>query len=331
MKFHRLTLAMTLTAATTALTVTACPAAAQENPASYPSKPIQLIVPYGPGGGPDVLARLLTQGISEKVKQPVLVLNRPGATGLVGMQAMAKSAADGYTLGYISAATLIAQVISAKPIVNLSAETAMITAPFTQYTVLLVQPTDSVRNVKDMIQVLKSHPGRANFSSGGEGTPAHLAGELFQRLAGLNATHVPYKQLTDALIDVMRGEVQYIFSIGGSAVPLVNSGKLRALAVAAPQRLAVLPDVPTLHEATGFDVDVSTWNALIAPAATPVPILQKMHRTVYEITADPKHRKGFEALGVEIVDIPYDKTRELMRSETARWGKFVKDANIRRE
>lgn len=327
MKFRRLYLALTLTAAS----AIACSAAAQENPASYPSRPIQLIVPYGPGGGPDVLARLLVQGISERVRQPVLVLNRPGATGLVGTQAMAKSAADGYTLAYISAATLIAQVMSAKPIVNLAADAAMIAAPFSQYTVLLAQPVDSVRNVKDLVQHLKARPGRANFSSGGDGTPAHLAGELFQRALDLRATHVPYKQLTDALLDVMRGEVQYIFSIGGSAVPLVNTGKLRALAVAAPQRLAVFPDVPTLREAIGVDIDVNSWNALIAPAATPVAILQRLHRVVYDVTADPRHRKGFEALGVEIVDISYDKTSELMRSETARWGKFVKEANIRQE
>lgn len=306
-----------------------CPAAAQDNAASYPSKPIQLIVPYGPGGSPDVLARLLAGGMSDRLKQPMIILNRPGATGLVGSQALAKSAGDGYTLGYISAATLIAQVMSAKPVVNLSGETAIVAAPFTQYTVLLVQPTDGLRSVKDLVQLLKSRSGKANFSSGGEGTPAHLAGELFQRTLGLNVMHVPYKQLTDALLDVMRGEVQYIFSIGGSAVPLVNSGKLRALAVAAPKRLDVLPDVPTIKEAAGVDLDVSTWNALIAPIATPAPILQKLHRTVYEVTADPKSRKAFEALGVEIVDLAYDKTSQLLPSETARWSKFVKDANIR--
>lgn len=306
-------------------------AAAQDSAAAYPSKPIQLIVPYGPGGSPDVLARLLAGGMSDRLKQPLVILNRPGATGLVGSQTLAKSAGDGYTLGYISAATLIAQLMSAKPIVNLSAETAMVAAPFTQYTVLLVQPVDSLRSVKDLVQLLKSRSGKANFSSGGEGTPAHLAGELFQRTLGLNVTHVPYKQLTDALLDVMRGEVQYIFSIGGSAVPLVNSGKLRALAVAAPKRLAVLPDVPTIKEAAGVDLEVSTWNALIAPIATPVPILQKLHHTVYEVTADAKSRKAIEALGVEIVDLAYDKTSRLLPSETARWSKFVKDINIRRQ
>ena len=327
MTFHRLIPALMLAAGLQL----ASPAAAQENPANYPSKPIQLIVPYGPGGSPDVLARLLSQGLSDRLKQPMVVMNRPGATGLVGSQAMARSAADGYTLAYISAATLIAQVMSPKPVVNLGVEATIAAAPFTQYTVLLVQPSDSVRNVKDLIQYLKARPGKANFSSGGTGTPAHLAGELFQRTLGLGVTHVPYKQLTDALLDVMRGEVQYIFSIGGSAVPLVKSGKLRALAVAAPKRLAVLPDVPTMKEAAGIDIDVSTWNAVIAPAATPAPLLQKLHRVVYEVIADPKHRKGFEALGVEIVDIPYNKTSEMLRSETVRWASFVKEANIKQD
>jgi tripartite-type tricarboxylate transporter receptor subunit TctC len=260
--------------------------------------------------------------------QPVVVINRPGATGLAGTQTLARSSPDGYTLGYISMATLVAQMMMTRPPVDLPRETTVISAPFQQYTVLLTQPSESIRDARALIARLKTRGGSINFSSGGNGTPAHLAGELFRRAAGLDAQHIPYKQLTGALVDVMNGQVQFIFSIGGSAVPLVKSGKLTALAVAAPKRLDVLPEVPTLAESTGIELDFSSWNALIAPVGTPETVLRQLNKLVGEIVQDSEHRKAFIALGLDLMDSPYDQAANLLRSEGARWARFVRDTGI---
>jgi tripartite-type tricarboxylate transporter receptor subunit TctC len=243
--------------------------------------------------------------------QPVVVINRPGATGLAGTQTLARSSPDGYTLGYISMATLVAQMMMTRPPVDLPRETTVISAPFQQYTVLLTQPSESIRDARALIARLKTRGGSINFSSGGNGTPAHLAGELFRRAAGLDAQHIPYKQL-----------------IGGSAVPLVKSGKLTALAVAAPKRLDVLPEVPTLAESTGIELDFSSWNALIAPVGTPETVLRQLNKLVGEIVQDSEHRKAFIALGLDLMDSPYDQAANLLRSEGARWARFVRDTGI---
>jgi tripartite-type tricarboxylate transporter receptor subunit TctC len=314
-------------AAIAALGLATQPVQAQESAESYPSHPIRFIVPFGPGGGPDIIARRLALGLSDRAKQPVVVDNKPGATGLIGVQELARSAPDGYTIATINLGVLVAQLLSPGTQVNLVRDTSAVAMPFRQYTVLLVAPSLPAHNVKELVDYLKARPN-SFFGSGGNGTPAHLAGEIFRRSAGFNATHVPYKQLTTALSDVIRGDIQYIFSIGSSAVPMAQSGRLRALAVAAPKRLAVLPDVPTMAESGFADPDVNSWSGIVAPPGTPAPIVQKLNRLMREVVHDPVHGKAFEALGLEIADPTPEQFAALLRSESLRWARFVKEAHI---
>ena len=297
-------------------------------PDSYPSRTVRFILPYSPGGGPDVIARRLAQALAEKTRQSFVVDNKVGASGLIGTLELIKSAPDGHSLALINLATMVSQVLVAATPVNLVRDTAPVALLFRQYTVLVIAPGLPVRNPKEMIDLMKARPGMF-FGSGGNGTPAHLAAEIFRRQAAVDASHVPYKSIVTALTDVGRGEIHFAFGIGATAVPLVQSGRLRALAVAAPRRLDVLPDVPTLIEAGFPDPDVNSWTGIVLPAATPAPIVQKLNRLLREVVQDPVQRKAFEALGLEIADGPPDEFAQLLRAETTRWAKFVKEANIR--
>ncbi len=272
-----------------ALVFTGRPVSAQELADSYPSRPIHFIVPFGPGGGPDIIARRLALGLSEKAKQPVVIDNKPGATGLIGMQELARSkprrlhhlSDQSWRHGGPGALPRRAGQSGARHHRGGDAVSPVHGSGGGAFAAgAQCQGTGRIPE------------GAAELSlagSGGNGTPAHLAGEIFRRSAGFNATHVPYKQLTTALSDVIRGEIQYIFSIGSSAVPMAQSGRLRALAVAAPKRLAVLPDVPTMAESGFVDPDVNSWSGIIAPPGTPVPIVQKLNRLMREVVHDPAH------------------------------------------
>ena len=296
--------------------------------ASFPTRTIRLIVPFSPGGGPDVSARRLAEALSTRLGKQVIVDNRVGATGMIGMAELARAAPDGYTIVLVNLANAIAQAMQAKPPVELVRDTAPIALIGNQYTVLCVAPNAPVRTVAELSQRLKASPGKYTFGSGGNGTPAHLAGELFRRALGADARHIPYKSIATALTDVGRGEVSFIFSIGNSAIPLIRSGRLRALAVAAPQRIAALPDLPTMAEAGVAGVEVQSWTGLAAPAGTPPAIILQLNHALREVLAAADMRQFFENLGIEVADASAQEFGALVRAETVRWAAFVKQAGI---
>ena len=296
--------------------------------AGFPARPIRLIVPFSPGGGPDVSARRIAEALAARLGKQVIVDNRVGATGMIGMAELARAPADGYTVALINLANVIAQAMQAKPPVDLARDTTAIALLGHQYTVLCVAPNSPARTVVELVKMLKDAPGVHTFGSGGNGTPAHLAGELFRRAIGADARHIPYKAIPTALTDVGRGEVSFIFSIGNSAIPLVRSGRLRALAVAAPQRIAALPDLPTLAEAGVAGVDVQSWTGLAAPAGTPRPLIDALNRAVRDVLAQADIRQFFGNLGIELVDGSAEEFGALVRTEAVRWAAFVRQASI---
>lgn len=294
----------------------------------FPTRTIRLIVPFSPGGGPDVTARRIAEALTTHLGKQVIVDNKVGATGMIGMAELARAPADGYTIVLINLANAIAQALQAKPPVELTRDTVPIALIGNQYTVLCVAPNSPARTVTELTKLLKASPGAYTFASGGNGTPAHLAGELFRRAIGADARHIPYKSIAVALTDVGRGEVSFIFSIGNSAIPLVRSGRLRALAVAAPQRIAALPDLPTMVEAGVAGVEVQSWTGLAAPAGTPLPITLQLNRALRDVLAASDMRLFFENLGIEVADASTQEFGALLRAETVRWAAFVKQAGI---
>ncbi len=294
----------------------------------YPTRTIRLIVPFSPGGGPDVTARRVAEALSTRLGKPVVVDNKVGATGMIGMAELARAPADGYTIVLINLANAIAQAMQAKPPVDLVRDTAPVALIGSQYTVLCVAPDAPARTVADLVKLQKAAPGAYTFGSGGNGTPAHLAGELFRRAIGADARHIPYKSIATALTDVGRGEVGFIFSIGNSAIPLIRSGRLRALAVAAPQRIAALPDLPTMAEAGVAGVEVQSWTGLAAPTGTPPAIIEQLNRALREVLAAADMRLFFESLGIEVAAASAQAFGTLVRTETVRWAAFVKQAGI---
>ena len=295
---------------------------------AFPTRTIRLIVPFSPGGGPDVTARRIAEALTKRLGKQVIVDNKVGATGMIGMAELARAPADGYTIVLINLANAIAQAMQAKSPVELVRDTAPIALIGNQYTVLCVAPDSTARTVAELVKLLRASPGEHTFGSGGNGTPAHLAGELFQRAVGANARHIPYKAIATALTDVGRGEVSFIFGIGNSAIPLIRGGRLRALAVAAPQRIAALPDLPTMTEAGVAGVEVQSWTGLSAPAGTPPQIIEQLNRALREVLAAADMRLFFENLGIEVADASAQEFGALVRAETVRWAAFVKRAGI---
>ena len=295
---------------------------------AFPTRTIRLIVPFSPGGGPDVTARRVAEALTTRLGKQVIVDNRVGATGMIGMTELARAPADGYTIVLINLANAIAQAMQAKPPVELTRDTAPIALIGNQYTVLCVAPNSPARTVALLVKLLKASPGAYTFGSGGNGTPAHLAGELFRRAVGGDARHIPSKAIATALTDVGRGEVSFIFSIGNSAIPLIRSGRLRALAVAAPQRIAAMPDLPTMAEAGVAGVELQSWTGLAAPAGTPAPLIEQLNRALRDVVAAAEMRQFFENLGIEVADTSAQEFGALVRAETVRWAAFVKQAGI---
>ncbi|MBL8377619.1 MAG: tripartite tricarboxylate transporter substrate binding protein [Burkholderiales bacterium] len=294
----------------------------------YPAKPIRFIVPFSTGGGPDLSARRIADALGPRLGTSMVVENRVGATGMIGLAELARSPADGHVIALVNLANTIAQSMQAKPLADTVRDLAPVTLVGRQYTILCVAPNSPARDVAGLTRLLKDAPGQHTFASGGNGTPAHLAGELYRRAVGVDARHIPYKALPTALTDVGRGEISFIFSIGNSAIPLVRNGRLRALAIAAPQRVAALPDLPTLAEAGVPGVDVQSWTGIVAPAATPRAIVDTLNRALRDVMTQPEMRTAFENLGIEVVHNSPDEFGALLKSELQRWTAFVRQAGI---
>jgi tripartite-type tricarboxylate transporter receptor subunit TctC len=302
------------------------PATAQ----TFPDKPIRIIVPLPPGSPPDVLARLVAESVGRSWKQPVVVENRPGATGMIGMQALARSAPDGYTVGVLFLThTVLPELIGPLPY-NTATDLAPIANLVWLYNVLVVPADSPIQTVQDLVRQARSQPGALNYGSGGNGSPAHLVAESFCQAAGVKMTHVPFKGPAEAVAGLLGNQISAMFATVPAAASLARGGKLRALAVTSPQRLAALPNVPILAEAGVSGVELKEWEGLVAPAGTPKAILDKWNQELFQVLASSEARAKLADLGMSVV--PSNSSAEfgeLIRKELDHWGRFVRSTGLR--
>ena len=296
----------------------------------YPSKPIRMMVPFPAGGGSDTMGRVIGQRLGERLAQPIVVENRPGAGGSIGADVVAKSAPDGYTILLGSTSELV-QYPNVNPKIPYDPlrDFAPITPVGSVPMVLIVHPSLPARSVKELVALTKARPGELNFGSAGNGATTHLAVELFVLLTGARMTHVPYKGSPQAVADLVAGNVQLGIPTMPAALSFIKAGRARALAVTSGKRTPVLPDVPTMQEAgvRGYETDL--WTGILAPAGTPPAVLSKLHTEIVHVAALPEVK---EALGRQGAT-PHTSTQEefgaFIKAEFAKWARVVKAANVR--
>ena len=300
---------------------------------AYPSKPIRIVVPYGAGGGIDVISRLVGERLSQRLGQPVLIENRPGGGTLLGAEQVAKSAPDGYTLMVTTDSTMtINQHIYAK----LPYDPVKDFVPITQLVflnqLLLQNPAVPANNLKELIAYAKANPGKLNYGSYGSGSQPHLAMEILKSQAGLYIVHVPYRGLTQTVPATIAGDVQLTFSGAASSLAFIKSGRLKALAVGGKTRLALLPDVPTFTESGFPDVPANAWFGLFAPAATPRDIVMKLHAEVVRILRDPEFvQKELIAKGYELIASTPEEFTAFLADDSVRNARAVKISGAKAE
>jgi tripartite-type tricarboxylate transporter receptor subunit TctC len=297
---------------------------------AYPSKPIRVISPYPAGGTTDILARIVGQKLTEAWGQQVLIDNRPGGNTIIGSEAMVRAPADGYTLLSILTSHVIVPNLQQTPYDPVKDFAAVGTIASTQL-VLVVHPSVPAKNLQELIALAKSRPGQLNYASGGSGTVTHLAGEYFNMLAGTKIQHIPYKGSAQALTDVVGGQVHLYYSPPIVAMPHIRNARLRPLAMTGDKRLAALPQVPTAMEAglKGFELNV--WYGLLAPAATPKAVIDKLSAEIGKILATPEIREKLSSQGMTPMISTPDQFAALIKSDFAKYGRIVKTANIKLE
>ena len=296
--------------------------------AEYPDRPVRLIIPFPPGGSNDVVGRLVANQLSEKLGHKVFVDNRGGAGGVLGSEAAANAAPDGYTLLVVSIAHAVnpsLYKLNYDPIKSFAPISIMATGP----NVLAVNPTLPAKNVKELVALAKEKPGSSDYASAGVGSFQHLGGELFKLVAGVNLQHVPYKGGGPAMQDVIAGHVKVMFSSLVQTTPFIQSGQLRALGVGGARRNPVLPDVPTIEEAGVPGYVADNWWGIVAPAGTPQPIVDKLYKDIQDVLKSPELTAAFAREGAAAVTMTAAEFGKYMEDEMAKWARVVKEGNIR--
>lgn len=296
---------------------------------AYPSRPVRVIVPVGPGGQNDTTMRLIAGKLSENLGPQFYVENHAAGSSNIGTQLVARAPADGYTILSMSGNFVINPSLYAKipfdPVADFAPVTLMCSSPH----VLVVHPSVPAATIGELIREIKAHPGEYSYSSAGPGTPAHLAGELFRLAFGLEITHVPYTSGGAAMVSTMGGHTRMAFSAVPSAVSYVKAGSVRVLAVMSARRSSAMPEVPTMAEGTGTDLQADIVNGLLLPAGTPNAIVTLLHREVVRVMAQPEVKERLATLGFEtVVNTPEDFA-VWIRNEIAKWGRVIRDAGIR--
>lgn len=303
----------------------AVPASAQ----TYPDRPIHLVVPFPPGGSADTLARTIGQGLSDRLKQAVLVENRLGAGGNVGTDSVAKAPADGYTLLVTPSSIAIAPALYARlpfdPLRDFAPVSLLANIPM----VVIVNPATPVRSVSDLIALAKDRKGELGYASAGNGTTNHLAVELFKSETGIEMLHVPYRGNPQAILDVIGGRVPVMFDFVLTALPQIKDGKVRGIATTGRTRSVVLPDLPTVAESGLPQFEAGTWFGVYAPAGTPRPILDTLNGAITGVLRDPSVSAKLTQLGVEIVASTPEQLAEATKADVAKWGPVVQKARLR--
>jgi tripartite-type tricarboxylate transporter receptor subunit TctC len=298
----------------------------------YPTKNVRLIAPFPPGGTTDVLSRLVAQKLSDTLGRQVIVENRPGAGGNIGHEFAAKTPPDGYNLVMSSNAALVTNPFLYKrlgfdPLNDFSPISVVARAG----QVLAVHPSVPAKNVKELIALAKANPGKLNFGSGGRGTPAHVAGEIFKSVTGINIVHVPYKGGVLAVMDTVAGQVEMTFADMAPAVPQIKAGKLRALAVTTDERSLALPDVPTMVQAGIKGSSPQTWWALLAPKGTPAAIITRLNADIAQMMKLPDVQERYATLGILPAHSTPEQVVEFVKRESPAMGKVVKAAGVEPE
>jgi tripartite-type tricarboxylate transporter receptor subunit TctC len=290
----------------------------------YPAKPIRFIV----GPGPDALARVIGQQITQAWGQPVIIDQRGGGGGTISAEAVAKAAPDGYTLLLATGTHTInpsMYKVSYDMVRDFSPVTLLASTPF----ILAVHPSVPASSVGELIQVAKSKPGTLNYGSGGSGTPPHLATELFKTQAGVNIVHVPYKTVVAAITDLIAGQLQVMFTVGPAGLPQIRAGRIRGLAVSTAKRSAFAPELPTVAEAGLPGFAVFGWNGLLAPAGTPKPVIAKLHGEITRALQLSEVRERVAGFGFEPVGNTPDEFADFIKSDIAQWARVVTESGAR--
>jgi tripartite-type tricarboxylate transporter receptor subunit TctC len=298
----------------------------------FPSKPVRFVVGFTPGGPSDILARALGQKLAERWSQQVVVDNRPGAGGNLAAEAVAKSSPDGYTwlLGNNSILATNQSLYRSLPYdpVRDFAPVALVAI---QPNILVVHPSLPVSSVEELIRFAKANPGKLNYASSGSGAAAHLAGELFKAMTGVELVHVPYKGAQPALTDVIAGQVQMMFATSASVIPYIKAGRLRALAVTTAQRSASVPELPTVAEAGVPGFEATTWHGVVVPAATPAAIVARLNEEINSALGEKDLKDRLTSLGAEISTGTPKQFTDYIAREIPKWAKVVKDSGAKPE
>jgi tripartite-type tricarboxylate transporter receptor subunit TctC len=307
--------------------LTAANALAQD----YPSRPIRLVVPFPPGGGTDITARAIALKLGESWGQTVVVDNRPGANGTIGVDITAKSAPDGYTITMISSSHAVNVGLYTKMPYDLMKDLTPITQATSQPYVLVINPSVPARSVKELVAVAMAKPGSLNYGSSGTGGISHLAGALLGSLTGTNLVHVPYKGGNPAMIDVISGQIQMLFGTLLLNGPHIKAGRLRVLAVTTPQRWPGTPELPTMQEAGVPGFVITQWYGMLAPAKTPQPVVGKLNKEIARLLHQPDVKEKLSADGAEAVGNTPAQFGAHIRSEIAKYSKLVKQIGLKAE
>ena len=299
--------------------------------ADYPTKAIRIVVPYAAGGSTDALARMVAEQLGKRLGQAVIVENKPGASEQIAITSVTKAMPDGYTFllstlsGLAVNPGLYGPRLPYDPLKDLAPVLLAATVP----SVVVVHPSVPVTTMAELGTYLKANQGKVNYASAGNGTPSHLGMEYYKKANGFDPVHVPYKGGAPALQELMGGQVQLMMALVPEAMPMVKSGRLRALAVTSSTRLAAYPDVPTVAEAGGKDFDMTFWYAFMAPAGTPVDVINKLNSTIDTILRDKDVRARLAEMSLDIAGGPPAKVTELIRSDAAKWKKVIDEAGIK--
>jgi tripartite-type tricarboxylate transporter receptor subunit TctC len=297
---------------------------------TFPDRPIRFVVPFAPGGPADVAARAVSIKAAELLGQMLVIDNRPGGGGIAGTEIVAKARPDGHTLLLCSTSVMVINPIvtpkvSYDPLRDLTPVTLVMSGPY----LLLVHPSFPAKNASDLIAIAKTKPGALNFGSAGTGTAAHLAGEIFRASAGIDVVHVPYKGSGAAAIDLMAGQLHFVFEAIASSLPNVNAGRLRALGVSSRERFPLTPQIPTIHESGLRGFEATTWQGICGPAHMPRAIVTTLNRALTRAIRSPETVERLAALGAQAVGSSPDEFLAFVKSEIPRWAKAIRESGAK--
>ena len=299
--------------------------------AEFPSHPMRMIVPYASAGNADIMARLVAQRLGDNLHQQVVVDNRPGANGIIGTELAAKSAPDGYTLVLVASSIAVNPALAKQLPYDTQRDLAPISMVGSTPLILAAHPGVPANTIKELVALAKARPGQLNYASSGNGSPANLAGELFNYMAGVKITQVTYKGTAQATTDVLGGHVQIFYPSMTAVLPHVKSGKLKALGMTSAARSPLAPDVPTVSESGIPGYQANIWNGLLAPGATSKPMIARLNAEIVRVMTSPETRERFAAMGADAAHSTPEEFRAFIAAKQVKWAKVIRESGMRVE